>query len=211
VWKTWTGAFIAGVALVALLVPALPAAADGTVLTVADVGGPALDVGDVVSTAVLAPGLSFQAGNGGVVCAAAGLAAVVGTDPAAPGTATASVATLPAGECASTIPGCGTVRAGFQNLPYDLGIGSDGTVAVTGGPGAPVRLLVTCGPPLGSVTCVYQPAAGWSGTIANTARSIMFAAVKFSRLAGPLTCPARLLLSGTYAQLADDDQLVYLN
>jgi hypothetical protein len=198
----------------AVLIPALPAAADGTVLTVADVGGPAVGEGDsLVSAAVSGPALMTTAGGTtGVGCDSSDLVITAGSNPAAPGTATGSVRVLSFTDCGSNIRGCGgQMAAGFLGLPYAVGIGSDGTLAVTGTEDAPIRLIVTCATPLGQVTCVFQPAAGLGATLANTDKSIVFAQVQFAKLAGPAVCPAQLFFSATYAQLQDAGQSVFLN
>jgi hypothetical protein len=206
--------WVAAVALTAAAVTAQPAFADDAVLTVGDLGGPAVDIGDSIAADATA-GPTFTTavnGNAGVTCAAASLVVSVTANPGAPGMATGSATALPFTDCVSTIPGCGKVAIAAQNLPYAADFSSVGTLWLGAGPNGPIRLLATCATPLGMVNCVFRPAGdSFGGTILNTEPSFVVASAAFPRLAGPAVCPAGLFLDVSYAQAQTAGQLVYLN
>lgn len=211
--KSWTAGFVL-LAAIAAAFPVHPAAADGTVLTVVDVGGPAVAVGDALTTTAPDGAVFTTAAGGttGVGCGTADLTATISTNPAAPGTATGALRVLSFTDCGSNIRGCGSPVLTFQSLPYAVSIGSNGTVTITARPDEPLRLIAGCRTPLGPVTCVYQPgAAGYTATLANTDKSLVFTNVQFTKNSGPAVCPTQLFLTATYAQLQDANQTVFLN
>ena len=176
------------------------AAADVAVLTTGGVGG---------TNATL---YSSSTGTSGISCTASTFTATVGSNPAAPGTATESLTGQTFSKCTSNVVGVlGVTSITVNNLPYTTDVSSDGTVSVTPASGSAIQTTVVLRTLLGSVSCVYQAASGLSGTADNTDNSITFANQQFSRTSGSSLCPASGFWTAKYSPVTAGGEPVYVN
>lgn len=208
---------LAGTVVALTAAATVPASADGAVLTTGSAGGTAVAVGDVL-TAPLAGGTSATlhssaTGTSGVTCTSSTFTATVTDNPAAPGTATESVAaqTFDSGSCTSNVLGVtGVTSITVDNLPYTTSVASDGTLTVTPASGSTIQTTVKLKTLLGSITCVYQ-AAGLTGKADNTDNSIAFTNQQFTKSSGSLLCFASGFFTAKYAPVTDAGAAVYVN
>ncbi len=188
--------FTAAVAALGLAAPA--SAADTPVLTTTD--GAAVAVGDVLD-ASLASGTaatfySSATGTSGISCTSSAFSAKVTDNPAAPGTATESLAshTFDTSGCTANVTGVlGVSGITVDNLPYTTSVSSDGTVSVTPGASSAIQSTVKLRTLLGTITCVYQTPS-LSGTASNADNSIAFANQQFTKASGSSLCFSQRLL-----------------
>lgn len=206
----------AALALPVAVAASAPAAADDVaVLTTGTVGGPAVAEGSTI-TASLASGTSATlystaTGTSGITCGTSTFTATVGSNPTAPGTAVESLTGQTFGNCTSNVIGVlGVTSITVNNLAYTTDVSSDGTVSVTPTSG-PIQTTVVLRTLLGSVSCVYQAAAGLSGTADNTDNSIKFANQQFTRTSGSSLCPANGFWTAKYSPVTTGGEAVYVN
>jgi hypothetical protein len=207
----------AAFALPVAVAASAPAAADDVaVLTTGGAGGAAVAEGTVIS-ASLASGTtatlySSSTGTSGITCTASTFTATVSSNPAAPGTATESLTGQTFGNCTSNVVGVlGVTSVTVNNLPYTTDVSSDGTVSVTPASGSAIQTTVVLRTLLGSVSCVYQAAAGLAGTADNSDNSIKFANQQFSRTSGSSLCPASGFWTAKYSPVTASGEPVYVN
>ncbi|MEU3286486.1 Tat pathway signal sequence domain protein [Streptomyces longwoodensis] len=200
----------------ALSIPAItPASAAGNVLTTGSAGGTAVAAGDVV-TAPLAAGTSATlyssaTGTSGVVCAQSQFTAAIGTNPAAPGTATESVTAHTFSNCTSNVVGVlGVNSITVNNLPYQSTVASNGTVTVTAASGSTIQTTVVLRTLLGTVNCVYR-VPGLTGTASNADNSITFSNQQFTKVSGSSLCFANGFFTAKYAPVTDNGAKVFVN
>jgi hypothetical protein len=221
---TYLGAV--AVAAVSVAIPAGPARADDppavAVLTTGSAGGANVAVGDVlaasVATGTTADFATSAGGSTGIKCAASTFTATVVGNPAAPGVATESTTAQTFASCTANILGVtGVTSVVVDNVPFATTVDSaTGAVAVTGTDTAPIQTTLKLRTILGSVTCVYRADGGAiAGTAGATESSIAFTDQKFTKSAGPITCPANGYFTATYNPVTDttvpDGPAVYTN
>ncbi|MFF8772260.1 Tat pathway signal sequence domain protein [Kitasatospora sp. NPDC015120] len=183
------------------------APAAGSVLTA---GGTAVAVGDVL-LAPLAAGSravfsSDTTGSTGVFCGTSPFTAKVLANPAAPGTATASLTGLTFGSCTANVTGVTSVRSlTVGNLAYDLALASAAghPVTLTPGPAGPIQASAVLNSWFGTLTCTYQLSGAFTGTADNTAHALVFRNAHFTKSAGSALCPAEGYFSAAYGPLTD--------
>ena len=188
------------------------AAGSGTqavnVLTHTSLGGPNVNVGDVLTsglkTGTVVTFYSSATGTTGVKCSVSSFSATVLTNPPAGGTATESLTAQTFGSCTSNVVGVTSVLSvAVNNLPYNASVnGSTKAVTITPGPTGPVQTTVRLGTILGTITCVYR-ANSVTGAASNTDNSITFTNQAFTKFSGPSTCFANGFFSATYAPVRD--------
>ncbi|MFJ6385796.1 Tat pathway signal sequence domain protein [Kitasatospora sp. NPDC092039] len=203
----------------ALALAAVPAAASpealaaGPVLSTGSAGGTAVAVGDAL-TAPLATGTkatfySTATSTTGVTCATSKLSASVLSNPAAPGSATASLTGLTFGSCTANVTGVTSVRSlTVGNLPYGLTV-SDAPglpVTLTGGSAGTIQATAVLDTWFGTITCSYQLSGAFTGSADNAAHSLAFRTEHFAKSAGSTLCPADGYFSATYGPVADTSQ-----
>jgi len=206
-------ASVAAGTLAATLVASTAFAASSAVLTVGAVGGTDVAVGDTV-TASLASGTSATfysttTGTSGVTCTASSFSSTVTSNPAAPGVATETIDAQSFGTCSSNIVGTTAVKSvTLNNLAYAATIdGTTGTVGIAPGSAGAIQATVVISTLLGTITCVYQPAAGsLSGTADNTANSISFVNQEFTKISGSILCLSTAYWTASYAPVTDATQ-----
>jgi hypothetical protein len=214
--RTRTLVTLAGT-VAALSLAAVPASADGSVLTTGSAGGTAVAVGDVLS-APLASGstatlYSSATGTSGVKCTSSTFTATVTDNPAAPGTATESVSgqSFDASSCTSNVFGVtGVSSITVDNLPYTTTVASDGTLTVAPASGSTIQTTVKLKTLLGSITCVYQ-APSLTGTASNDDNSINFTNQQFTKVSGSSLCFSSGFFTAKYAPVTDNGAAVYVN
>jgi hypothetical protein len=214
--RTRTLVTLAGT-VAALSLAAVPASADGSVLTTGSAGGTAVAVGDVLS-APLASGstatlYSSATGTSGVKCTSSTFTATVTDNPAAPGTATESVSgqSFDASSCTSNVFGVtGVSSITVDNLPYTTTVASDGTLTVAPASGSTIQTTVKLKTILGSITCVYQ-APSLTGTASNDDNSINFTNQQFTKVSGSSLCFSSGFFTAKYAPVTDNGAAVYVN
>ncbi|MFD5400156.1 Tat pathway signal sequence domain protein [Streptomyces griseorubiginosus] len=206
----------AALALPVAVAASAPAAADDVaVLTTGAVGGPSVAEGSTI-TASLASGTSATlystaTGTSGITCGTSTFTATVGSNPTAPGTAVESLTGQTFGNCTSNVIGVlGVTSITVNNLAYTTDVSSDGTVSVTPTSG-PIQTTVVLRTLLGSVSCVYQAAAGLSGTADNSDNSIKFSNQQFTRTSGSSLCPANGFWTAKYSPVTAGGEAVYVN
>ncbi|MEU9451353.1 Tat pathway signal sequence domain protein [Streptomyces sp. NPDC048277] len=206
---------IAGTVAALSLAVAVPASADGSVLTTGSAGGTAVAVGDTL-TASLASGTtatlySSSTSTSGITCAASTFTATVTDNPAASGTATESATAQTFSSCTSNVTGVtGVSSITVDNMPYTTAVSSDGSVTVTPPSGSTIQTTVKLTTLLGSITCVYQ-AASLSGTSSNTDNSLAFSSQAFTKSSGSILCPSAGYFTAKYAPVSDNGAAVYVN
>ncbi|MEU0413816.1 Tat pathway signal sequence domain protein [Streptomyces griseorubiginosus] len=207
----------AAFALPVAVAASAPAAADDVaVLTTGSVGGPNVAEGTTI-TASLAGGttatlFSSATGTSGITCAASTFTATVGSNPTAPGTAVESLTGQTFSSCTSNVVGVlGVTSITVNNLPYTTDVSSGGAVSVTPAAGSAIQTTVVLRTLLGSVSCVYQAAAGLSGTADNADNSIAFSNQQFTRTSGSSLCPANGFWSAKYSPVTASGDPVYVN
>ncbi|MET7687366.1 Tat pathway signal sequence domain protein [Streptomyces sp. NPDC005483] len=207
----------AAFALPVAVAASAPAAADDVaVLTTGSVGGAPVAEGTAIS-ASLASGTtatlySSSTGTSGITCTASTFNATVGSNPTAPGTATESLTGQTFSGCSSNVVGVlGVTSITVNNLAYTTDVSSGGSVTVTPASGSAIQTTVVLRTLLGSVSCVYQAAAGLSGTADNSDNSIKFANQQFTRTSGSSLCPASGFWTAKYSPVTADGQPVYVN
>ncbi|MFE4973507.1 Tat pathway signal sequence domain protein [Kitasatospora sp. NPDC056651] len=196
--------------------------AAGPVLTTGSAGGPAVAAGDVLA-APLAAGTkatfySTATSTTGVTCATSQLTATTLGNPAAPGSATASLTGLSFGSCTANITGVTSVRSlTVGNLPYGVTV-SDAPglpVTLTGGSAGPIQATAVLDSWFGTITCSFQLSGAFTGSADNTAHSLVFRAEHFAKSGGSALCPADGYFSATYGPITDATQAggpaVYVN
>ncbi|MFE4355476.1 Tat pathway signal sequence domain protein [Kitasatospora xanthocidica] len=206
-------------ATAALALAAVPASASpeslaaGPVLTAGSAGGTAVAVGDALA-APLAPGTkatfySTATSTTGVTCATSQLSASVLGNPAAPGSATASLTGLTFGSCTANVTGVTSVRSlTVGNLPYGVTV-SDAPglpVTLTGGSAGTIQATAVLDTWFGTITCSYQLSGAFTGSADNTAHSLAFRTEHFAKSGGSTLCPADGYFSATYGPVADTSQ-----
>ncbi|WP_030313667.1 hypothetical protein [Streptomyces sp. NRRL B-3229] len=206
----------AALALPVAVAASAPAAADDVaVLTTGTVGGPGVAEGSTI-TASLASGTSATlystaTGTSGITCGTSTFTATVGSNPTAPGTAVESLTGQTFGNCTSNVIGVlGVTSITVNNLAYNTDVSSDGAVSVTPTSG-PIQTTVVLRTLLGSVSCVYQAAAGLSGTADNSDNSIKFSNQQFTRTSGSSLCPANGFWTAKYSPVTAGGEAVYVN
>ncbi|MFF7049791.1 Tat pathway signal sequence domain protein [Streptomyces griseorubiginosus] len=206
----------AALALPVAVAASAPAAADDVaVLTTGTVGGPSVAEGSTI-TASLAGGTSATlystaTGTSGITCGTSTFTATVGSNPTAPGTAVESLTGQTFGNCTSNVIGVlGVTSITVNNLAYTTDVSSDGAVSVTPTSG-PIQTTVVLRTLLGSVSCVYQAAAGLSGTADNSDNSIKFSNQQFTRTSGSSLCPANGFWTAKYSPVTTGGEAVYVN
>jgi hypothetical protein len=218
--KLWYLPVAIGAALLSLVL-ASPSSATGTlageVLTYGAADGPGVAVGDTIS-AGLAAGtsatfFSSATGTSGVRCAASTFTGTVTDNPAAPGTATASLTVQTFGSCTANVFGVTAVRGiTVDNLPYTVSSSSTGALTLTGSPAAPVQATVVLGTLLGNINCVYRALENTlNGTTSNTDNSIRFSSQQFTKSSGPGLCFANAFFSAAYAPVTGAGGNVVVN
>ena len=75
----------------------------------------------------------------------------------------------------------------------------------------PIQTTVVLRTLLGSVSCVYQAAAGLSGTADNSDNSIKFSNQQFTRTSGSSLCPANGFWTAKYSPVTAGGEAVYVN
>ncbi|MFI2609131.1 Tat pathway signal sequence domain protein [Kitasatospora sp. NPDC018619] len=211
-----TAAVCAAAALAPAAAPAsaspAPLAA-GPVLTAGSAGGTAVAVGDALA-APLAAGTkatfySTATSTTGVTCAASQLSASVLGNPAAPGSASASLTGLTFGSCTANVTGVTSVRSlTVGNLPYGVTV-SDAAglpVTLTGGSAGAIQATAVLDSWFGTITCSYQLSGAFTGSADNTAHSLAFRTEHFAKSGGSTLCPADGYFSATYGPVADTSQ-----
>ncbi|MGF1425696.1 Tat pathway signal sequence domain protein [Kitasatospora sp. LaBMicrA B282] len=191
---------------------AAPAFAQGpndgpAILTLGGPAGTAVPVGDVLS-GTLVPG-TFQLtidGFLGVTCTSSSGSATVTSNPAAPGTVTASLNGAPA-------PGGCTGIPGVSLQSVDLGQ-FNASASDTGSPQSfPVRATVTVSTLLGPISCTYQTAV--AASLDRASQSLAITAQSSGVSDNPVVCPASASLSATYGSFTDTSRpgnpSVYVN
>ncbi|MFC8364942.1 Tat pathway signal sequence domain protein [Streptomyces griseorubiginosus] len=206
----------AALALPVAVAASAPAAADDVaVLTTGTVGGPGVAEGSTI-TASLASGTSATlyssaTGTSGITCGTSTFTATVSSNPTAPGTAVESLTGQTFGNCTSNVIGVlGVTSITVNNLAYTTDVSSDGAVSVTPTSG-PIQTTVVLRTLLGSVSCVYQAAAGLSGTADNSDNSIKFSNQQFTRTSGSSLCPANGFWTAKYSPVTTGGEAVYVN
>jgi hypothetical protein len=206
----------AALALPVAVAASAPAAADDVaVLTTGTVGGPSVAEGSTI-TASLASGTSATlystaTGTSGITCGTSTFTATVGSNPTAPGTAVESLTGQTFGNCTSNVIGVlGVTSITVNNLAYTTDVSSGGAVSVTPTSG-PIQTTVVLRTLLGSVSCVYQAAAGLSGTADNSDNSIKFSNQQFTRTSGSSLCPANGFWTAKYSPVTAGGEAVYVN
>jgi hypothetical protein len=204
---------VAGGALCATLVASTAFAESGAVLTVGGVGGTNVAVGDTV-VASLAAGskatfYSTATGTSGVACSTSTFSTTVTQNPAAPGVAVESLDAQTFSNCTTNVFGTTSVRSvTLNNLAYTVSVdGSTNAVTVSPGSGGPIQATVSIGTILGSITCVYQPAAGsLAGTADNATNAIKFVNQQFNKISGSALCLSTAFWTATYSPVTDTAQ-----
>ncbi|MER6362363.1 Tat pathway signal sequence domain protein [Kitasatospora sp. NPDC001527] len=200
-------------ALPASATPAAAPVAAGPVLTTGGAGGTAVAVGDVL-LAPLAAGTratfsSDTTGSTGVFCGVSPLTAKVLGNPAAPGTATASLTGLTFGSCTSNVTGVTSVKSlTVGNLAYNVAV-SDAAglpVALTAGPAGPIQASAVLNSWFGTLTCTYQLSGAFAGTADNTAHALVFRNAHFVKSGGSALCPGEGYFSAAYGPVTDSTQ-----
>jgi hypothetical protein len=214
--RTRTLVTLAGT-VAALSLAAVPASADGSVLTTGSAGGTAVAVGDVLSAPLATPSTatlySSATGTSGVKCTSSTFTATVTDNPAAPGTATESVSgqSFDASSCTSNVFGVtGVSSITVDNLPYTTTVASDGTLTVAPASGSTIQTTVKLKTLLGSITCVYQ-APSLTGTASNDDNSINFTNQQFTKVSGSSLCFSSGFFTAKYAPVTDNGAAVYVN
>ncbi|MFJ9706688.1 Tat pathway signal sequence domain protein [Streptomyces sp. NPDC101234] len=206
---------IAGTVAALSLAVAVPASADGAVLTTGSAGGTAVAVGDTLS-ASLASGTkatlySSATSTSGITCSASTFTATVTDNPAAPGTATESVTGQTFSSCTSNVTGVtGVSSITVDNLPYTNAVASGGALTVTPASGSTIQTTVKLTTLLGSITCVYQ-ASSLTGTTDNSDTSVNFSSQAFTKSSGSILCPSAGYFTAKYAPVTDNGAAVYTN
>ncbi|MEU8663855.1 Tat pathway signal sequence domain protein [Actinoplanes philippinensis] len=199
-----TAAAIAGVTA-AMMFGAPALADDGTVLTSETAAGPAVAVGDTISsglaTGTQAVFATAPGGTNGMSCTGSSLSAVVNDNPAAPGAATLG-ANLGLSGCSvkGIIGVTGVNSVTINNQPYATTTASDGTVTVSGTAAAPISATLNLRTLLGSVTCTFVASGNAiSGAADNTDNSIAFTAQQFDKSSGPAACITTAYFTAKYS------------
>ncbi|WP_316772230.1 Tat pathway signal sequence domain protein [Streptomyces sasae] len=206
---------IAGTVAALSLAVAVPASADGAVLTTGSAGGTAVAVGDTL-TASLASGTtatlySSATSTSGISCSASTFTASVTDNPAASGTATESVTGQTFGSCTSNVTGVtGVSSITVNNLPYTNAVASGGALTVTPASGSTIQTTVKLTTLLGSITCVYQ-ASSLTGTTDNSDNSVNFSNQAFTKSSGSILCPSAGYFTAKYAPVTDSGASVFVN
>ncbi|MET8702922.1 Tat pathway signal sequence domain protein [Kitasatospora sp. NPDC058032] len=196
-----------------LAVGALPAAAAPAAGSVLTAGGTAVAVGDVLQ-APLAAGTratfsSDTTGSTGVFCGTSPLTAKVLSNPAAPGTATASLTGLTFGSCTANVTGVTSVKSlTVGNLAYGVTVADSAglPVTLTAGPAGPIQASAVLNSWFGTLTCTYQLSGAFTGSADNTAHALVFRNAHFVKSAGSSLCPGEGYFSATYGPMADSTQ-----
>lgn len=207
--------------LCATLVASTAAYADtGGVLTVGAVGGQNAAVGDSV-VASLAGGssatfYSTATGTTGVSCTSSTFSTTVTSNPSVPGIATETLDSQNFAGCTTNVVGSTGVRSvALNNLPFTVSVdGSTNAVTVGAGSAGVVQSTVVVSTILGTVTCVYRPAAGTiSGVTDNATNAIIFTNQPFNKVSGSVLCLSTAYFSATYSPVIDTTQgaAVYVN
>ncbi|WP_380283327.1 Tat pathway signal sequence domain protein [Kitasatospora purpeofusca] len=204
-----------------LAVGALPAAATpvatsaatpaaGPVLTA---GGTAVGVGDILlaplATGTRAVFSSDTTGSTGVFCGVSPLTAKVLGNPAAPGTATASLTGLTFGSCTANVTGVTSVKSlTVGNLAYNVAVADSAglPVTLTAGPAGPIQASAVLNSWFGTLTCTYQLSGDFTGTADNTAHALVFRNAHFVKSGGSALCPGDGYFSATYGPMTDSTQ-----
>ncbi|GIE77151.1 hypothetical protein Aph02nite_31010 [Actinoplanes philippinensis] len=212
-----TAAAIAGVTA-AMMFGAPALADDGTVLTSETPAGPAVAVGDTISsglaTGTQAVFATAPGGANGMKCTGSSLSAVVNDNPAAPGAATLGANLGLSGCTVSGIPGVtGVNSVTINNQPYTTTTASDGTVTVSGTDAAPIQATLVLRSLLGSVTCVFVADGNTiSGVADNTDNSIAFTDQRFNKSSGPAACISAAYFTARYTPVVTSaGALVFVN
>jgi hypothetical protein len=203
-------AAVVGSTVCATLVASGAAYADtGAVLTVGAAGGDNAAVGDTVA-ASLAAGKTVTfynatTGTTGVSCTASAFSSTVASNPSAPGVATETLDSQTFTGCSSSVVGTtGVNSVALNNLPYTVSVdGATNAVTISG----TIQSTVVVRTILGTITCVYKPAAGTiSGTADNATNSITFTNQQFTKVSGSLLCLSSAYFSATYSPITDTTQ-----
>ncbi|MFI6848952.1 Tat pathway signal sequence domain protein [Kitasatospora sp. NBC_00085] len=209
-------------ALGAVPASATPELAATPVLTAGSAGGTAVAAGDVLAAPLAASTratfYSTATSTTGVTCAASQLSATVLGNPAAPGTATESLAGLTFGSCTSNVTGVTSVRSlTVGNLPHGIAV-DDGPglpVTLTAGAAGPIQATAVLNTWFGTITCTYQLSGAFTGNADNTAHSLGFRNEHFAKSGGSGLCPADGYFSAAYGPVTDTTQpgspAVYVN
>lgn len=208
----------------AVAAPASAAPADGAgpVLTTGSTGGTAVATGDSLAAPLAGNGsatfYSTATSTTGVTCATSQLSATVLTNPAAPGTATASMTGLTFDSCTANVTGVTSVQSlTVDTLPYNLSI-DDGTglpVTLTGGSAGQIQATAVLNSWFGTITCTYQLSGAFTGTADNGGQSLTFTNEHFTKSGGSGLCPGEGYFSASYGPVTDTSQsgapAVYVN
>jgi hypothetical protein len=185
----------AAVCVAGLTLSALPAAAaPSAVLTKSSLGGPPVQVGDVISSGLKA---NTEATFTSIKCTSSSLAIKVATNPPAGGTATGSLTTMTFANCTTTITGVTCVQSitGAPSTTIDI---NGGSLAVTWE--SPSMTFKFC-TPLGTVTCVYQ-ASSAMGMWSNGDNSMSLSAM-LTKSSGPVLCQNTQTMAATWSPVRD--------
>ncbi len=174
-----------------------PAYAAGAVLTVASVGGPPVAVGDTL--AACGPETACSTSSSTCFKCTLNVSATVGSNPPAPGTATARIdsETFSSAACTISPPivNCSLMSMPIGPLPLGVSFMSPNGVTVAS---PQLTLQMVC---LGStVRCVYHPhdpSGNLVGTFVNSDNTIRFMNVLFDKVSGPNICVAAVRYSAT--------------
>jgi hypothetical protein len=206
-------------AMLAVLPMAAASAATPHVLTIAKVGGLAVQTGQVIQAPLKAgtKATFFSPGTTtGVSCPKALVTNKVVTNPLKPGTAVESLTAQTFSGCTTNIPGTTSVKSvKVLNLPYKTTI-SDATgfpVTVTK-PGGVLKTSIAINSVLGLLTCTYR-ATKLSGKASNAGNVNIFKNQVFTLSSGSSACPAKGSFSATFGPLKDisltGQPLVFVN
>ncbi|GAB2690705.1 Tat pathway signal sequence domain protein [Kitasatospora kifunensis] len=208
----YLGAALAAAGLA--LLPALPASADGNVLTYGSAGGSAVAAGDVLTASLPSGGAanfySDTTGGTGVSCASSSFSATVVSNPAAPGTAVETLNSQTFSNCSAlNIPGVQDVNSiSVDNLGYTNNVGDSSGNPVTLAPNSgPIQTTIVLDTLLGQVTCQYQATpTSLSGTTSNANQSISFTNQHFTLSSGASLCFSDGYFTAAYGPVQDTSQ-----
>jgi hypothetical protein len=189
-----------------VVLPAASAYAATNVLTINKTGGTAVKIGAVL-TSGLATGTSavFSLGSEQLTCKAGKVSATVKTNPAKPGSATASLTAQSFSKCSINLMGIMFKSIKVKNLPYKASV-SDASgfpVKVSGSSKTkPILVTVTATAGTTTVSCSFK-AASIAGHASNTGNAIAFSKQKLTRVGTNALCPASANFSAKYGPVVD--------
>lgn len=183
--------------------PMVASAASHDVLTTTKVGGPNVKVGATLKAPLktgtkatfYSPGTTT-----GVKCSQASTTEKVTKNPAAPGTATASLTAQSFSKCTTNFPGANSVKSiKVQKLPY--------ATTISDAAGNPVTVnkpttTITLGTVAGTLSCTYS-APKIVGKASNTGNVIKFKNQALTFKSGASECPPTGDFSATFGPLKD--------